>query len=567
MSSIENRILHYEIKGITTMKLVSVEQMRTLESEADQNGLSYKKMMENAGNGLAREIAEIAHSHDIIKPKILGLIGPGNNGGDALIALNHLAEQKWDVSAYLIQRKDVNDPLIEVFTKLGGKVCICEEDPRYKILLNLVNTCDLLIDGVLGTGFKFPLKSEMALLLQAVKKALENLEIQPIIVAVDCPSGVDNNTGEASDETISADYTICMAAIKQGLLKLPAYELVGEFRIVDIGFTRKNSSMATIQNFVADEILIRTHTIKRPLDAHKGTFGTAIIVAGSLNYTGAALLAGRASCRVGVGLVTMAIPASLHSTLAGHFPEATWLLLPHEMGVISSAASQVFFKNIGNANAVLIGCGLGVEDTTREFLELILSDSEKSIRNTGRIGFVQSSEENNKKHNIKIPPMVIDADGLKLLAKISNWSKRLPLQSVLTPHPGEMAILTGVSKEKIQANRLSVASHFAKEWQQVIVLKGAFTVIAAPDGSTVTIPVATSALSHAGSGDVLAGMIVGFCAQGMDGFRAAISGAWFHAKAGLLAADVMGGCASVMAGDLIEAIPSVITLKDDLSYQ
>jgi hydroxyethylthiazole kinase-like uncharacterized protein yjeF len=541
------------------MKLVSVEQMQAFENEADTNGLSFKKMMENAGLGLAKMIQQIAHSHDIEKPTLLGLVGPGNNGGDTLIALSKMAENNLDVTAYIIHRKFTNDPLVEELKKRGGKVIVYEEDLHSKLLLELVKECDILIDGVLGTGFKLPLKMEISQPLSVVKKALHELEFQPIIIAVDCPSGVDNKSGEVEDACIHADFTVCMAAIKQGLLKLPAFEYIGQLRVIDIGFTKKNSTIATVQNQVADETLIKANEINRPLDSHKGTFGTALIVAGSLNYSGAALLAGKASYRVGAGLVTLGIPTPLHTSLAGHFPEATWLLLPHEMGVISSSAASVLMKNIGKADALLIGCGLGTEDTTYEFLESILMNGLKTIRNSGRIGFVKSIDKMAEKQDIKIPPLVIDADGLKLLAKIPEWPKRLPGNTVLTPHPGEMEILTGVSKEKIQTNRLSVATHFSKEWKQIVVLKGAFTVIAAPDGSTTTIPIATPALARAGSGDVLAGMIVGFLAQGMDAYQSAISGSWIHAKAGLLAADALGGPTSIMAGDIIDAIPSVIS--------
>lgn len=544
------------------MKLVSVEQMQNLEKEADQNGLSFQKMMENAGEGLAQEIRQIAYSHNIGSARILGLVGPGNNGGDTLIAMRLLAEQGFLISVYLIKRFESDDPLTEQLIKSGGKVLNAEEDGKFKNLHELLNSCEVVIDGVLGTGFKLPMKPEIGIILQNIKNYLSSMEFQPIKVAIDCPSGVDNNTGAVAQESFGADYTICMAAIKQGLLKLPAFALAGEFRVVEIGFNKKNSSVSSIQNQVADYPLIRSLMIPRPLDAHKGTFGTALIVAGSLNYTGAALLAGKAAYKVGTGLVTMGIPTPLHSSLAGHFPEATWLLLPHEMGVLSGSAYSVLIKNIKNASALLVGCGLGTEETTYEFVENILSAGSNSGKKSGRIGFVQSMDKSTEKQNNIIPPMVMDADGLKLLARIPNWTEKLPQNSILTPHPGEMEILTGVPKEKIQENRLSVASHFAKEWKQIVVLKGAFTVIAAPDGSTTTIPVATPALARAGSGDVLAGMIVGFLAQGMNAYSSAITGAWLHAQSGILAAERLGGTTSVVAGDLIEEISYAISMSN-----
>ena len=544
------------------MKLVSVEQMRNFEKEANKNGLSYQKMMENAGSGLGKEILKIAHSHFGNDVNILGLVGPGNNGGDTLIALSYLAEQNFHVTACLINRKTEDDQLIIEFNNMGGKTILCDGKDNADDLDGLIGDCDVLVDGVLGTGFKLPLKSGIKSQLQNVKRIINNMDDRPLVLAVDCPSGIDNDTGDVSEETIPADYTFCMAAVKLGLLKLPAYEFIGKLRIIEIGFDEENSSLNLVKRHIADEESINSFKLRRPLDAHKGTFGTALIVAGSVNYSGAVLLAGRAAYRVGVGLVTLGIPSLLHGPLAGHFPEATWLLLPNEMGSIAGPAASILMKNFEKANALLIGCGLGTEGSTYDFLENLLFNSAKTKKNQGRIGFLKNPKYEDFDQNYKIPPLVIDADGLNLLAKIPEWPKILPENTILTPHPGEMEVLTGVSKEKIQTNRLSVAEHFAKEWQQIVVLKGAFTIIATPDGSTTTIPVATPALARAGSGDVLAGMIVGFRAQGMDAYRSAIVGAWYHAIAGLLAAESMGGATSITAGDIIEAISGAISLGE-----
>lgn len=542
------------------MRLVSIEQMQQLETEADQNGLSFLKMMENAGYGLAKEIEQIAYSHNLDTARILGLVGPGNNGGDTLIALRHLIDHGFQVTAYLINRTENNDPLIEFLVRSGGKIENVEGDEKNKELNELIRSSDILVDGVLGTGFKFPMRAKTGSVLNRIKNIVNALELKPLIIAVDCPSGVDNNTGAISEEAIKADYTICMAAIKQGLLKLPAFTHVGQIREVDIGFNKKNSSISSIKNQVANNELIRSILVDRPLDSHKGTFGTALIVAGSLNYTGAALLAGKAAYRVGVGLVTLGIPTTLHTSLAGQIPEATWLLLPHEMGVLSGAAAPVLLKNLGSANALLIGCGLGTEDPTSEFIETILPFKSVLVKKSGRIGFIQEKEIDTEKKNNQLPPLVFDADGLKLLARIPSWHEKIPKNSILTPHPGEMEVLTGVSKDTIQANRLSVVTHFAKEWKQIVVLKGAFTVIASPDGLTTTIPVASPALARAGSGDVLAGMVVGLLAQGINSYSSAIAGTWLHAQTGLLVADRLSGTTSVVAGDLIEEIPFAIAL-------
>jgi NAD(P)H-hydrate epimerase len=289
------------------------------------------------------------------------------------------------------------------------------------------------------------------------------------------------------------------------------------------------------------------------LDAHKGTFGTVLVVAGSQRYTGAAWLAGQAAYRIGAGLVTLAIPESLHSVLAGQFPEATWLPLPEEDGYIEPAAIEIVLNNLEHITALLIGPGFGLERQTLRFVDQLLSKKPRSA-----IGFMPGIEQAGDAKRTTLPPMVIDADGLKLLAKIPEWHKKLPRASILTPHPGEMSVLTKIPKETIQADRLAVAERFCKEWEHVVVLKGAMTIIAAPDGQTAVIPVASPALARAGTGDVLSGLIVGLRAQGVNAFEAATAGAWIHAFAGLHAASNLGNSASVLAGDVLRAVSEVL---------
>jgi NAD(P)H-hydrate epimerase len=227
------------------------------------------------------------------------------------------------------------------------------------------------------------------------------------------------------------------------------------------------------------------------------------------------------------------------------------------MGVIASEAADVLMKNLERATALLIGPGLGLEDTTRDFIANLLK-GKAEIATHGRMGFVQGKGTNTDLKPVSLPALVFDADGLKLLSRLPDWPKLLPQPAILTPHPGEMSILTGLAIDEIQKDRLNVARKFSQEWGHVVVLKGAFTVIAAPDGRTTTIPLATPALARAGTGDVLAGLIVGLRAQGVDAYDAARAGAWIHAQAGQLAAEIEGSTGAVMAGDVLEAIPDVI---------
>jgi ADP-dependent NAD(P)H-hydrate dehydratase / NAD(P)H-hydrate epimerase len=489
--------------------------------------------------------------------QVLGFVGPGNNGGDTLVALTHLAEKGWKARAYLIKRKTSGDSLVKRLEDADGEVYLVEKDSEFQQLTAFLETADVVLDGVLGTGFKLPLKSDIGKVLGKIKNILKTIEWQPLIVAVDCPSGVECDTGEVVEECITADATVTMAAVKQGLLKLPAYDFVGELRVIEIGSLDEFKSWQSVKSEVGNDILAASLLPDRPSNAHKGTFGTALVVAGSVNFTGAALLAGKAAYRIGTGLVTLAVPAPLHTSLSGHFPEATWVLLPHEMGSISAAAVDVVRNNLDRVTALLIGPGLGLDDTTRDFIGDLLGSS-KIKTSRGGMGFVQPSASKGKQSSTSLPPLVVDADGLKLLSKISNWSKVLPAPAILTPHPGEMAELTGLSIDKIQADRLATAIKYSAEWGHVVVLKGAFTVIASPDGRTTTIPIATPALARAGTGDVLAGIIVGLRAQGLDAYEAARLGAWVHAQAGLAAGVVLGSTAAVLAGDVLDALIEVI---------
>ena len=536
------------------VKLYSVKEMQSLEKEANENGLTYEMMMENAGRGIAYEI-ESAYSQ-LENKKVMALVGSGNNGGDALVALYHLSLKQWVTCAYIVKKRATDDPLIYRLIANGGQVVIGEEDKKFSKLIKLLNSYSVLIDGILGIGIKLPLKEDIVRLLHIVKSHLITESKNLHVVAVDCPSGVDCDTGEAADETIPADITVTMAGVKSGLIKFPAARFSGEIRAVSIGPIENLSIFTDNKNVILSREVIKGYLPERPPDAHKGTFGTAFIVAGSVNYTGAALLAGMAAYRSGAGLVTTAIPTPLHEALSGQFPESTWILLPHELGVISADAARVLRQNIDRATAILIGPGLGLEDTTREFLARLFADGALAVKED--IGFIHGTKAIFENENIQTP-IVLDADGLKLIAKIPNWPRMLPFPAILTPHPGEMSVLTGLTVDAIQADRLNIAKEYSMKWGHVIVLKGAFTVISAPDGQLAVVMVASPALARAGTGDVLAGLIVGLRAQGIGAFQAACAGAWIHANAGLLAAKRIGNTASVIASDVLNAIPQVIS--------
>ncbi len=531
------------------MKLVTVAEMKAIEKEADQKGVSYAEMMERAGNGVAEWILQ---KYGCIPQKsILGLVGSGNNGGDALVALGRLAEQDWQTAAYLVRSRPEHDELLARFLRAGGVVYKVETDPNGEKLRHLLNNSPIVLDGILGTGVQLPLKPELDQVLTFIKSHLG----QAKVVAVDCPSGVDCDNGAAAENCLPADLTICMEAVKRGLLAFPANDLVGELVVIDLGLPEGLTSSQSVRFSTAEPEQIRAWLPIRARNAHKGTFGTALIAAGSINYTGAAYLAAEAAYRVGAGLVQLAVPGPLHTALAGSIPEATWVILPHEMGVIAAAAADVLRKNLGRATVLVIGPGLGVESPTAEFVARLFTGGRNQAKRHV-LGFVGDDEPILETAN-KLPPLIVDADGLRLMAKLPGWSSLISSDTILTPHPGEMSALTGLPVQEIQNNRLVLAQKYAQEWNKVLVLKGAMTCVANPDGEVTVIPVATSALAKAGTGDVLAGCIAGLRAQGMAAYQAAVAGAWIHAQAGLMAEKKLGNSASVLSRDIVLCLAQV----------
>ena len=272
-----------------------------------------------------------------------------------------------------------------------------------------------------------------------------------------------------------------------------------------------------------------------------------MIVAGSSNYTGAAILAASAALRAGAGLVTLALPGALHTAVVAGIPEATFLLLPHTLGVVNEHAVPVLREGLESYTALLIGPGLGNTTESRAFLRTLLRPGGQP-RSTG---FVRGDTV--APTPAFLPSMVMDADGLNILSETPQWPDALPRDTILTPHPGEMARLTGLSTVEIQGARLETAQAWAETWQHVVVLKGAYTVVAAPGEQPLVLPFANSGLAKAGTGDVLAGTIVALRAQGLDAFRAAAAGAFLHGLAGEIATQRMGASGTV-ASDVALAL-------------
>jgi NAD(P)H-hydrate epimerase len=526
--------------------------MRSIEKAADASGLTYDMMMENAGRSIAEAI-QVQWPY-LTGMNVLILVGTGNNGGDGLVVGHYLAEQGAEVSAYLTRERSEEDVNYSRLTKGASQITSVEQDHNWETLRNLVSNADMIVDAVLGTGFQLPIKGVAKDVLGRTKDELHLQERQPIVVAVDCPSGLDCDNGQIAEETLVCDLTVTLAAAKPGLLTFPGANAVGQLIVADIGIKSDQKEFAKVDLELVTPEVLKSWLPARPRDAHKGTFGRALIVAGSINYPGAVALAGLGAYRVGAGLVTLAVPAPIQSMLVSQLPEATWVVLPHEMGVIAEGSAGVLKQELETTQAMLLGPGFGQDQATETFLTRFLSEGAGVAR--GTIGFLQSDKH--KRAPVALPPCVIDADGLKLLKRIPNWSDLLPKPSVLTPHPGEMAVLTDLPKDEIQSDRVNTAKMWAERWGHVVVLKGAFTVIAAPDGRASVLPFATPALARAGTGDVLAGAIVGFQAQGLAAYEAAVLGAYIHGRAGELAVEAVGTPSSVLAGDVADALIEVM---------
>lgn len=541
------------------MRILTVSEMQALENAADEAGHTYEAMMGRAGAAVAQAIQQrsiVAGRYVVI------LVGPGNNGGDGLVAGQRLAERGAVVSAYLTHPRDEAEDAVFRAAKAAGVKTNALDDSSADLAADIA-AADIIVDALLGTGATPPLRAPISTSLEKVRAFVGAADAMPLtyvrrgltsrprqlIVAVDGPSGLNFDTGEIDSIALRADITVTFAAPKWGHVLMPGADKVGELIIADIGIPKSVWTGAGPQ--LATPQQIASWLPERSLDAHKGTFGKALIIAGSANYTGAAVLAAKAAVRAGTGLVTLGTPSSLQSAIVSAIPEVTYLLLPHSLGVLNQHAVPVVRTHMEDYSAMLIGPGLGDTPESRGFVKALL-DNKDHQRNTG---FIKHTADGASKP--VLPPLVIDADGLNILATLPDWAQRLPKDTILTPHPGEMARLTKLSIDEIQDNRLEIAQEWANRWAHTVVLKGAFTVIASPDHQPMILPFANPGLSSAGTGDVLAGTITALRAQGLAPFPAAVVGAYVHGLAGDIA-TTQYGAAGTAASDVVAALAAAL---------
>jgi NAD(P)H-hydrate epimerase len=511
-------------------RIVTVAEMQALERAADAGGHSYATMMELAGRAVAEAILERYG-----RVSCLVLAGPGNNGGDGLVCARHLHETGAAVRVYLWKR--ATDPERDYeghfarLQALGVPAAHADADPTFETLRAWLD-CSVVVDALLGTGANRPIQGQLADLLDEVRRARSLRQPAFLVVAVDCVSGMNCDTGALDPHSLPADLTVTFACAKAGHYLFPAAEAGGELIVADIGIDP--ALMQGVRTFALDETTIRSWLPARPANSHKGAFGKVMLVVGSEAYPGAAYLASAAAGRAGAGLVTVASIRAVCSLTAAKLPEPTYVLLPEAAGangaVIAGEASATVHEAIQGYRALVAGCGLGNAPATRQFMANLLDPS--------------------------LPAAVFDADGLNCLAAHDGWWRSLPARTVLTPHPAEMARLCHLSVAQVLADRWTLARQKAAEWGCTVLLKGPYTVVAEPSGWLAVLPVATPALATAGSGDVLAGVIGGLLAQGLDAFASACVGAWLHGAAGLACATAIGE-AGVVASDLLPHLPRI----------
>ena len=553
------------------LKVVTAAQMTALEQESERQGTTTDTLMERAG--LA--VAAIARQQLSAAPggfagaNILVLVGPGNNGADGLVAARHLRRWGAEVTAYLVTGfPAANLPpgnklaaKLELARRYDVSLLSAADDPGLERLAGRLSRSRLVLDAVLGTGRSRPLAGTVREVMLQVNASRQPPESgpRPLLLALDLPTGLDADTGAVDAACPGADLTLALGLPKAGLLAFPGAAKVGELMTLDIGLP-PGLGEAAIPLELLTPAWVGYHLPARPLDAHKGSFGHTLVVAGSRNYVGAACLVAAAAGRVGAGLVTLAAPESVYPSAAAQLTETIHLPLPEDgAGQIHPDAAGIIRDLLPRYSCLAVGSGMGRSAGTATFMERLLLDGAASPASSPAA--IPPS----------IPPsipVVVDADGLNNLSRRPDWwrhQENRPGPLVLTPHPGEMATLTGLATAAIQQDRVATAHRYAAQWQAVVVLKGAFTAIAEPggdgrpagEGLVRLSPFANPGLASGGTGDVLTGIIGGLLAQGLTPFDAASCGVYLHGQAAATLTARQGN-AGLLASDLVAVLPQTI---------
>lgn len=508
------------------MYLLTAEEMQKLDKTAiNQLGIPGVVLMENAGLQIMEEIHSILGN---LKGKTVTVFaGKGNNGGDGFVVARHLLNAGAEVKVLLFA--DIQDITgdarinLNVLQAMGHKVySIINPNSLNIVKLAMVYT-DLIVDAIFGTGFKGAVSEQVGNVIEIINSAGKP------VVAVDIPSGLIANTGEVHGPCIKATSTVTFAYAKIGLLIHEGPEYVGKLTVADISIPPGLVLTQNVKRFlITPEIVKNIMPVRKP-EGHKGSYGRILVVGGSSGLSGAAALASIAALKAGAGLVTLAVPASLHDLMEVKLTEVMTKPLPETEEVsIGFEAVPVVRELADTADVLALGPGISTNQDTVSFVRELLTVVEK--------------------------PLVIDADGLNALAGAEELVASCKTMPVLTPHPGEMARLLGIKTEQVQNNRIEVALEAARKYNSVVILKGNRTVVCSPDGTTYINPNGNPGMATGGSGDVLTGVVAGLLGQGLPPLEAAAAGVYFHGLAGDLAAAEKG-MLSLIAGDLLDYLP------------
>ena len=513
------------------MKLVTAQEMGAIDKlTTDEYLVPGLLLMDSAAQAVAMLAREKLAAGG--GSKVVVFAGGGNNGGDGFGAARWLSDLGASVRVFFTGKElakvsgDAKQEL-DMLMKAGGRVESLLSEDDFLLAELAAQRADLILDAIMGTGFHGELKGTALRACELINASGAR------VLAVDVPTGVNADTGACAEAAVVADWTVTMTLVKTGLLLYPGAQKCGSIYVAAIGTPLKLLDAYPSQKYrLTDAIIASLLPVREPY-AHKGDAGRVLILAGSIGFTGAAALCAHAAVKTGAGLVTLCTPLSSRDILAVKLTEVmVHGLLERMPGVLGSGSVSDIIKRAQGADVLAIGPGLGLSDSTQQSVREILAKVEA--------------------------PAVIDADALTALAGHTDILTAMPLPKVLTPHPGEMARLTGLSVEEINLDRLGVARACAEKWQAVVVLKGAPTVVATPDGTVYVNSTGSSALATGGSGDVLTGMIAALIAQGITVQEAALCGVYLHGLAGVRASRGIGLAAGEIAAQIAAAREAVL---------
>ncbi len=507
------------------MKLATVAEMRELDRRTiEEFGIPGIVLMENAGRAAA---SAIVHEWGPVKGRRYVIFcGKGNNGGDGLVIARRLHNMGANVSARLFSDNMKGDAGINLNASRKMGIDTTPVSPDLSEESALVAHADAVIDAIFGTGLSNEIGEPYARVINMINSRARR------VASIDIPSGVNSDDGRIMGNAVHADMTVTFGLPKRGLYLYPGAQAAGRIKTVEIGIPKAAIDEAAIGANLLTASHVRGLLPKREPDSHKGTYGHLLIVAGSAGKTGAAVLAAHAALRSGTGLVTLAVPESLNDIFEEKLTEEMTVPLPEtDERSLSYAALDGLLELLEGKTAVAIGPGISRNaDTARLIRDLL------------------------PKLNI---PAVLDADALNILSEDETPLDGMTVPVILTPHPGEAGRLIGVPAVDVQMDRPGSATSLAKAHNCTVVLKGARTLVASPDGSFYVNPTGNPGMATAGTGDVLAGVISSFLAQGLQARDAALLGVYAHGLAGDKAIGGKG-YAGLIAGDLIEALPQAI---------